>query len=891
MFLAAAEAASETPWIFENIWIVPAIPALSFLLIIAIGKRLPMKGSEIGLASIAAVFALSMFATYTWVDQIGFTGGHSEESAEGDTGDAEYSETESLGGGVQSVVLDTPGFAAAEGDESSEEKTESKPVPNACFADEDTGDSDDAEYGDDVDSADKDAESQSSDETDSGTEASAGIQTVSLTNPSGSSVYAASDGYETRGEAIITDTCWFKTGADSSTASGISVGTLVDGQSIMMLFVVSIISGLVHIYSTDYVNGDRRYTHYFAFLSLFTAAMLFMVLSSSTLQLIVGWELVGVCSFGLIGHWWEEKPNSDAALKAFLTNRVGDIGLLIGMIVLYFGAERTFDIAEINRQAVAGEINQLHLSVAALCLMTAIMSKSGQFVLHTWLPDAMAGPTPVSALIHAATMVVAGVYMIGRLYPVFWEGFMMPGTNLNAMAFIGGLTTVGGGLLAFVQRDIKKVLAYSTVSQLGYMVLALGMGAYTAGMFHLFTHAFFKACLFLGAGSVSHACHHSFDMKSDMGGLRKYMPKTFWTFMIGTGALMGIPPLAGFWSKDEILVGAQVWPGTSSEKPGAFVDDGEGFWLAATGGGDGTFTIPFIFGCITAALTAAYMTRVIMLTFFGEYRGGGAHDDHGHDDAHDTHAAADHDDAHDTHDAHGHDDAHGHGGLPHESGSRITIPLMILAFMASVVGFLNMPSGFVKALGLPEGWAHRFEDWVEPVGTGQFPAIDHAKPSLSLAVFATGLGLISILVVRGYYMKLFAKDPMATEYTDGLASKFPPLRALHNVLENKYYLDHLYSGVIAGGTTGPLARAAYWVNQNILDGIINTVGKTGVLLGRFIYRFFDQGVVDGAVNSSGQAAGLSGQFLRGVQSGQVRNYATLMFGATALIVAVFMFAV
>jgi NADH-quinone oxidoreductase subunit L len=448
----------------------------------------------------------------------------------------------------------------------------------------------------------------------------------------------------------------------------------------------------------------------------------------------------------------------------------------------------------------------------------------------------MAGPTPVSALIHAATMVVAGVYMIGRLYPVFFEGFGIAGGSLNAMAFIGGLTTVGGGLLAFVQRDIKKVLAYSTVSQLGYMVLALGVGAYTAGMFHLFTHAFFKACLFLGAGSVSHACHHSFDMKADMGGLRKYMPKTFATFMIGTAALAGIPPLAGFWSKDEILVGTGAFPGTE---------------------GNGTYWIPFIFGMITAALTAAYMTRAVYLTFFGEYRG--------HDE-------------------------------PHESGARITTPLIILAFMAVVVGFLNMPSAFVKSLGLGEGWAHKFEDWVEPAGVATFVSKEankftHAKPSLLLAILATGLGLAAGFTVWRYYQALYAKDPKATEYTDGIMARSGLAAAGHKVLEEKYYLDHLYTDVIAGGTKGPLARMAYWFNQNVLDGVVNIAGKISVGVGRFVYRFIDQGVVDATVNASGETASGVGQYLRRSQTGQVREYAALMFGAAVLFAAVLMFAV
>ena len=643
-----------------------------------------------------------------------------------------------------------------------------------------------------------------------------------------------------RGAPIITEVEWFSFGetAEADTPD-VGIGTWIDGQSVMMLFVVTLISGLVHVYSTDYVGGDRRYTHYFAFLSLFTASMLFMVLSTSTIQLLVGWELVGVCSFGLIGHWWEEKPNSDAALKAFLTNRVGDVGLIIGIIILFFAAGNTFSITEINTQAVLsgeeGGISQGVLLIASLSLFAAVMSKSGQFVLHTWLPDAMAGPTPVSALIHAATMVVAGVYMIGRLYPVFFEGFSIAGSSWNVMAVIGGITTVGGGLLAFVQRDLKKVLAYSTVSQLGYMVMALGVGAYTAGMFHLFTHAFFKACLFLGAGSVSHAVHHSFDMKSDMGGLRKFMPKTFATFMIGSLALAGLPPLAGFWSKDEILVGAGVWPGT---------------------GGNGTYYLPFILGSITAVLTAAYMTRAVWLTFFGKYRG--------HEE-------------------------------PHESGWRITTPLIILAFLATTVGFLNLPSGFVKAIGI-EGFAHKFEDWVEPEGIPTFVneeinGFTHGKPSLSLAIFATLAVLIAIAVVGNYYKKLYASDPDATEYKDGVKSRVPLLASGYKILENKYYLDHLYTNIIAGSTKGVVARMAYWFNQNVLDGIVNAVGKASAMFGGLLYRGFDQGVIDRTVDGAGFAASGSGETLKKLQTGQVRQYAALMFGAAVLIAVVFILAI
>ncbi len=738
--IAAEVAETAVSWFYTHAWVIPALPAASFLLILLFGKRLPFKGAEIGVSAVGAAFVLAILTSFTWIGDI---------QAEAEGGAAHFTPLE--GEQAAPAALSPLVAAAAEAE---------------------------GEHG--------------------------GV----------------------RGAAIVTERDWFSNGTNT-----FRIGTLIDGQSVMLLFVVTIISLLVHVYSTDYVGGDRRYTHYFAFLSLFTAAMLIFVLSSNTLQMIVGWELVGVCSFVLIGHWWEDRPNSDAALKAFLTNRVGDIGLLIGVITLYFSAGQTFDIVEINSKAVSGEISQTALTVAACCLMAAVASKSGQFILHTWLPDAMAGPTPVSALIHAATMVVAGVYLIGRLYAVFWVGLTIPGSSINLMAFIGGLTCVGGGLLAFVQRDIKKVLAYSTVSQLGYMVLALGVGAYTAGMFHLFTHAFFKACLFLGAGSVSHACHHSFDMKADMGGLRKHMPITFWTFIIGSGALAGIPPLAGFWSKDEILAGSGVWPGTA---------------------GNGDYYLPFVFGMITAAMTAAYMTRTVWLTFFGEYRG------------------------------------HVH---PHESGRRITIPLIILAFMAVVVGFLNLPAQFVSALGLPSGWAHRFEEWVEPSGVPNFPVIDHANPSLTLAIVASLLAVGAGFVVLRYYQALYAKDPLAAEYTDGLRSKNPLAATGYRVLENKYYLDHLYTDIVVGTVKGPLARLAYWVNQNIIDGVVNLAGLFSVGLGRFVYHVIDQGMVDEAINASGRSASGSGQFLRRIQTGQIRQYATLMFGSAALLAAVFIVAV
>jgi len=383
---------------------------------------------------------------------------------------------------------------------------------------------------------------------------------------------------------------WFKMGGIT-----VNAGTHIDGLALMMLFVVTLVSLMVHVYSLGYMHGDRRFTFFYAALSLFTASMLTLVVAPNTLQLLVGWELVGVCSFMLIGHWWEEEVNSAAAIKAFITTRIGDVGLMLGIITLFYAAGRTFDIATLNRLALTGGISHHLLLVGALLLLLGVVGKSAQFPLHVWLPDAMAGPTPVSALIHAATMVVAGVYLVARIYGVFLSGLSIgpAGNGINALALIGGITVIIGAALAFVQNDVKRVLAYSTISQLGYMVMALGVGAWTAGIFHLFTHAFFKALLFLGSGALIHAVHSN--NMSDMGGLRKRMPTTFWTFLVGSLALAGIFPLAGFWSKDEILLGASR----------------------------GGYPLFLWVGVIGAFMTAAYMTRACYLIFWGEYRGEG----------------------------------------------------------------------------------------------------------------------------------------------------------------------------------------------------------------------------------------------------------------------------
>jgi NADH-quinone oxidoreductase subunit L len=609
---------------------------------------------------------------------------------------------------------------------------------------------------------------------------------------------------------------WWQSGDVEFTA-----GMLLDGPGVMMLFVVTLISLLVHVYSTDYVGGDRRYTHYFAFLSLFSASMLGLIMSESTLQLLTCWELVGLCSFALIGHWWEEKPNSDAALKAFITNRVGDVGLICGVIILFFAADQSFDILTINEMAVSGQISHLLLLVASCSLMAAVMSKSGQFILHTWLPDAMAGPTPVSALIHAATMVVAGIFMVARLYGVFFQGLSIGTSSVNLLAVVGGLTVIGGAGLAFVQSDIKKVLAYSTVSQLGYMAMALGVGAWTAALFHLFTHAMFKAGLFLGSGSVAHSVH-SFDMKKDMGGMKRFMPKTYATFVICTGALIGLFPLAGFWSKDEILAGAEQL------------------------GGDGAYTAFLVVGLVGAFMTAAYMTRCVYLTFHGEPRGHAADKEH----------------------------------PPHESGPRIVVPLFILSGLAIVAGFANLPN--TGALSwVPDGLALRFEHYYEPKGE-YFPAVletfSHPEFNVGIALASTAIGLLGIGLAYAWYWRGLGPQ--------GITERNKLARVGHKVLVEKYYLDWLYTDVIVGAVKGPIARAAYWFNQKGLDGVVDGAATVGVRSGRFVYDRIDQGVVDTIVNASGSAAEGSGQGLRRIQTGRVQQYAALLFAATAVFAGV-----
>ncbi|MGH2573458.1 MAG: NADH-quinone oxidoreductase subunit L [Actinomycetota bacterium] len=580
------------------------------------------------------------------------------------------------------------------------------------------------------------------------------------------------------GEAVERSLPFFEVGSFR-----IQVGQNVDGLAAVMFVVVTLVSLCVQVYSTGYMRGDKRYTWYFAALSLFTASMLNLVIASDLFQLLVGWELVGICSYLLIGHWWEEKENSNAAIKAFITTKTGDVPFLFGIFVLTFAAG-TANIPEITRLAEDHQIATGTLTVAALLLFGGAIGKSAQFPLHVWLPDAMAGPTPVSALIHAATMVAAGVYLVGRMYAVFEPS----GTALAFVGTIGAVTMLIAALMALVQDDIKRVLAYSTVSQLAYMVAALGLGeeGYTPSLFHLFTHGFFKALLFLAAGSVIHAIHSN--NMSEMGGLRKAMPVTFVTFLVGAAALSGIPPLAGFWSKDEII--STAW-----------ATGNYGIWLVAL---------------ITAILTAFYMTRAVLLTFFGQYRG---------------HARA------------------------HESPAVMTGPLVALAGLSVVVGFLNATAFDITL----------FSEWV------------HVGEEAHHVPFNYGFAAISILgalagIAAGYglYARWRERDPLRT------------LGPAYTLVERKYFLDDIYLRGVVRPVQYGLSSAVYWTNQRILDGAVNAAGWLARKLSLAIDHV-DRRAVDGAVNGVAFSTGRTGGLLKYIQSGNVQRYAVFLFVGVAIL--------
>ncbi|MBI3193207.1 MAG: NADH-quinone oxidoreductase subunit L, partial [Ignavibacteriae bacterium] len=537
----------------------------------------------------------------------------------------------------------------------------------------------------------------------------------------------------------------------------INLGFTIDNLSAIMLVVVNLVSALVHLFSIGYMHGDVRYSRYFAYLGIFTFSMLLIVLTSNFFLMYVGWELVGLSSYLLIGHWYEKKSASDAAKKAFVVNRIGDIGMFTGIMILYY-TFHTFGFKEIFDAIGSGQIpmgSETWLTAAGVLIFCGAIGKSAQFPLHVWLPDAMEGPTPVSALIHAATMVAAGVYLVARTFP------MMTADALIVIAYVGMITAFISATIAIAQNDIKKVLAYSTVSQLGFMVVGLGVGAYTAGFFHLVTHAMFKAGLFLGSGSVIHAMHHATHHMHDhhtdpqdmrfMGGLKDKMPITFKVFLIYTAAIAGVPLFSGFLSKDMILAGTLAFGKTT------------GHWL-----------IPIVMFFVTG-LTAFYMMRMIFMTFFGK-----------------------------------HNDSHRIEHI-HESPKVITIPLVVFATLSFWIFFsfnpLDGASGWLaKAVERPESVVPAT---VAAIGPHEFEEEMHhmhyMAMGLSLLVAAIGM-YVSYLT---YYQKKISAD--------AVAAKLP---GLHTFLYNKWFFDELYGSAVVGGTLG-ITKILNWFDKMIVDGMVN----------------------------------------------------------------------
>ena len=476
-----------------------------------------------------------------------------------------------------------------------------------------------------------------------------------------------------------------------------TVGILMDPLTAIMLVVVSGVSLMVQIYSVGYMHGDSGYARYFAYMSLFTSAMLGLVLANNLIQMFIFWELVGLGSYLLIGFWFDRPAAAAAAKKAFIITRFADFGFLLGILFLFFNgdafAEQGLNVFVVTDIYQGVELGLLTVGMAqwvALGIFAGAMGKSAQFPLHTWLPDAMEGPTPVSALIHAATMVAAGVFLVARFFPVFELSMVA----MNTVAIIGGITAIFAASMGLVMNDIKRVLAYSTVSQLGYMMLALGTGAYGAAIFHLFTHAFFKALLFLGSGSVNHATG-TFDMRY-MGGLRTAMPRTYITFIIGSLSLAGIVPLAGFWSKDEIL--------THAFNRGV--------------NGDTISMVVFLLALIAAFMTAFYMFRAVFMTFHGNFKGGAERDP----------------DAHAEHPVH-----------LEESPKSMTLPLIILAVPAIVAGFL---ANSIFDLGIiPGHWMSHFLDYIPSVHV-ETAVFSVGIAALSSVVALLGIGMAYLMYIR-----------------------------------------------------------------------------------------------------------------------------------------------
>jgi NADH-quinone oxidoreductase subunit L len=652
----------------------------------------------------------------------------------------------------------------------------------------------------------------------------------------------------------------------------INAGILVDNLTAVMLVVVTLVSFLVHLFSVGYMHGDPKYSRFFAYLSVFSFSMLGLVLAESFFFIYIFWELVGFSSYALIGFWFEKKSAADAGKKAFIVNRIGDFGFLLGFLLL-FATTGVFGYDEVFRAIGDGKISGTLLTVAGIGIFCGAIGKSAQFPLHVWLPDAMEGPTPVSALIHAATMVAAGVYLVGRVYPIFTpDAFLV-------IAYFGLITLFITGTIAIAQTDIKKVLAYSTCSQLGYMILGLGVGGFTAGLAHLTTHAAFKACLFLGSGSVIHAVHSQ--EITDMGALRKKMPITFITFLIATLAISGVPFFSGFYSKDMIL-GAALEFGMKNTQ----------------------HMILFAGALLTAGITAFYMFRLVILTFLGKPK-----DQHKFDHA-------------------------------HESPPNMWVPLVILAglcfsfwysgwfgvlvkkpapvipIVASVTapspgGYLEEPAptshaGVLETPHAQGSYAHAAEPG-RPLDAEHAGQEGHASPAthegaatageheasgghtaqgthggghdehlahvahtwamrLSILFGALGIGLAFVVYLFGWI------NP------DKVASAFRPV---HTFLLNKWYFDELYEATAVNGTKA-FSRALGWFDLHVVDGLVNLCAQMGVWIS-YLTGKFDNGVIDGAVNGVADVTIGSGSFVRRLQTGKLYHYVFVLAGGALII--------
>jgi NAD(P)H-quinone oxidoreductase subunit 5 len=563
----------------------------------------------------------------------------------------------------------------------------------------------------------------------------------------------------------------------------ISMGYTIDHLSSLMMVIVCTVALLVMIYTDGYMAHDPGYVRFYAYLSIFSSSMLGLVVSPNLVQVYVFWELVGMCSYLLIGFWYDRQPAADACQKAFVTNRVGDFGLLLGMLGLFW-ATGSFDFGimgdRLQDLVVSGQIAGWLAALFAILVFLGPVAKSAQFPLQVWLPDAMEGPTPISALIHAATMVAAGVFLIARMYPVFEP---IPEV-MTVTAWTGCFTAFLGATIALTQNDIKKGLAYSTISQLGYMVMAMGIGAYSAGLFHLMTHAYFKAMLFLCSGSVIHGMEevvgHEPVLAQDMrlmGNLRKYMPITASCFLIGTLAICGIPPFAGFWSKDEIL--------------GLAFAANPSLWLV---------------GWLTAGLTAFYMFRMYFMTFEGDFRGknqeiqqqllaesgiistGGGH----------------------------------HGEKPHESPFTMTFPLMMLAIPSVLIGLIGIP------------WHNRFEEFIYPPSetlAEVLSAKEHFNLNEFLIMGGNSVGIALMGITLASLMYLQGKINPGT-----IAAKFP---SLYNLSLNKWYFDDIYERLFVQGSRR-LARAIMEVDYKVVDGAVNLTGLVTIVSGEGL-KYFENG--------------------------------------------------